>query len=156
MQFDHWHFSGRRTHAIEVIEAQNKSSLVDVFHTLLKLFRFFDCLTMHDFKGATSMIDDLYLLPRSTDELQAKASSYELMNPVLKASFPSVIEGAMDSLYQQFVRTKYGGMIEDGNALDERRKEMKARSSLLTSFASVLDLPLDIRSRMTNMEAQMM
>jgi hypothetical protein len=136
---------------MEVIEANNSVSLVDVFQTLLKLFTFFDRLLMHDFKEATSIIDGLYFLPLSSDELQAKVSSYELMNPVLKQTFPSILEGAMDSLYQQFIRTKYSGMIGDADP----RKEIKSKASLLTSFAGALQLPMDARSRMTNMEARM-
>ena len=140
---------------MEVIEAGNSVSLVDDFHTLLKLFNFFDRLLMHDFKEATSIIDGLYLLPHSSDELQAKVNGYDLMNPVLKQTFPSILEGAMDSLYQQFVRTKYSGMIGDAATLQERRQEMKSKASLLTSYAGALQQPLDLRSRMANMEAQM-
>lgn len=140
---------------MEVIEASNSVSLVDVFHTLLKLFDFFDRLLMHDFKDATSIIDGLYLLPQATDELQAKVNSYKAMDPVLKQIFPPILEGAMDSIYQQFVRTKYSGMIRDEATMQQQRQELKSKASLLTSFAGALQQPLDLRSRMANMEAQM-
>ena len=140
---------------MEVIEASNSVSLVDVFHTLLKLFDFFDRLLMHDFKDATSIIDGLYLLPQATDELQAKVNSYKAMDPVLKQIFPPILEGAMDSIYQQFVRTKYSGMIRDEATMQQQRLELKSKASLLTSFAGALQQPLDLRSRMANMEAQM-
>jgi len=149
--FDNWHFSGRRTHAMEVLEAKNKVALVDVFHVLLKLFGFFDRLASHDFKGATSIIDGMFLLPRSSEELLSKASNCKLMNPVLKNAFPAIIEGAMDSLYHQFVRIKFSGIMPDGTTL----QELKKRASLLMSFAFALELPLNVRSRMTDMEAQM-
>lgn len=140
---------------MEVIEANDSLALIDVFHTLLNLFNFFDRLLMHDFKEASSIVDGLYLFPQSIDELQAKVSSYNSSDPILKKVFPSILEGAMDSLYQQFVRTKYSGIVGDASSQEERRREMKRRASLITSFAGALQLPLDLRSRMTNMEAQM-
>ena len=140
---------------MEVIEANDSLALVDVFHTLLNLFHFFDRLLMHDFKEATSVIDGLHLLPQSSDELQARASRYNASDPILKQVYPSILEGAMDSLYQQFVRTKYSGIVGDATSLDERRRDMKRRASLIISYAGALQLPLDLRSRMTNMEAQM-
>jgi hypothetical protein len=110
---------------------------------------------MHAFKEATSIIDGLHLLPQASDELQAKVSSYHASDPILKQAFPLILEGAMDSLYQQFVRTKYSGIVGDASSLEKRRREMKRRASLITSFAGALQLPLDLRSRMANMEAQM-
>jgi hypothetical protein len=126
---------------------------VDVFHTLLKLFTFFDRVMMHDFKEATSIVDGLGLFPQSHNEVTAKANSYIIMDPVLKEVFSSIILAAMDSLYQQFVRSKYSGIVSDTSR--EHLEEMKKRASLLASFANALELPLDVRSRMANMEAQM-
>lgn len=138
---------------MEVIEANKSVALIDVFRTLLELFKFIERLIIHDFKEATTIVDGLNILPRSSDELQAKVSNYEQMNPVLKGVFPSIVHGAMTALYQQFMRTQHSGMASGGAVV--HLKEMKNKASLLTSFASTLDLPYDLVSRMTTMEAQM-
>ena len=140
---------------MEVLEASDSLLLVNTFHILLTLVDFFDRLRMHDFKKATSIIESLFLLPLSSDDLQAKVSCYSLMDPTVRKAFPSVLEGVIDALHQQFVRTRYTGKIEDVAFVEENRKELKRKASLITSFAGALSMPLDLRSRIANMEAQM-
>jgi hypothetical protein len=138
---------------VDVLEANNSVALVGVFRTLLKLFTFIDRLTMQDFEEATTIIDGLHMLPRSSDEQQAKVGSYEQMNPVLKGVFPSIVLGAMQALYQQFIRAKHSGVVVRDGATG--LQQLKSRAALLNSFASALDLPYDLVSQMANMEAQM-
>jgi len=159
-EFNNWHFNGRRTRAIEVLEAADRVDLVDVFHTLLKLFDFFNKLMMHDFENATPILDSLYLFPRSEGEVAAKVQSYNSgKSELLRDIFPSVVLGAMDVVYQQFVRTKHKQVGNNNtNAISviiKYLKQLKNRAVLLNSFSCALGLPLDVQSRMTSMEAQM-
>jgi len=153
-EFNNWHFNGRRTHAIEVLEAANRVDLVDVFHTLLKLFDFFNKLMMHDFENASPILEALYLFPRSNNEIAAKAQSYKSMDPILREVFPSIVLGAMDAMYQQFTRIKHSSSSANTN-VHEHLRQLKNRAGLLNSFSSTLGLALDVQSKMTNMEAQM-
>ena len=154
--FDNHHLKGRRTRVMDVIEQKNKVRLVETFHILMKLFAFFEKSRQHDFKEAGSIVDQLYILPAGKDEIETKAHGYNSMETPLRNAIPSVLLGAMECLYQQYVHLKYSGVMTPANTAMHRLQELRSRAGVLTAYASAIQLSGDIATRMTNMEAKMM
>jgi Nup93/Nic96 len=150
--FDQWHFRGRRTLALEVIEAKNCLNLVNVFQILLKLFDFFDQFAIHEFKDALRIVESLDLIPKTKEETESKCNAFRISNQALKNIFPAVLEAYMDSLFQQYIHT----INHDTNSdvLERNKQELKAKALLVTSFAARLQLPVQSRSRMSLVQAQ--
>lgn len=152
-QFNNWHFVGARTRASEVLEAANREDLITVFQTLLKLSNFFNKLLHHDFENAAPILEELHFIPRSDDEVIAKFKSHSMLDPVLQEVFPSVMQGAMQVMYSQFIQAKH--RARDSDNISTILKRLQERARLLNSLSNMLHLPLEVQSRMTNMEAQM-
>jgi len=135
-----------------VLESKARLDLIGSFQTLLALSSFFDRLRLHDFKEAWSIIDKLYLLPSTPDQIQTKLPT---VDPVLVPVLDDVLLGAMEALYHQYIHLKHSGVITDSSTVRERLQGLRNRAGLLSSFAARLGIGGDIASRMTRMEAQM-
>ena len=136
-----------------MLESTNKLSLVETFHMLLRLCHFFDRLHVHDFKEAWSTIDNLYLLPSSPDQMDAKTKT---LDPILLKVADDLLLGAFEALYQQFVRLKHSGVITDISTVQGRLLELQKRARLMCVFAERLRVKPETISRMASMEAQML
>jgi hypothetical protein len=142
---------------MEVLEARRKVELVKTSRTILRLFDFFDRITIQDFKGASSIIDELGLLPNSIAEIQAKVTNFSSLDPLLQEAFPPLLLEAMVALYQQHEKEKHGGMVADRDTVQQRLRELREKAKALMAFSGRLNLHngSDTLQRMTKMEASM-
>ena len=156
-QFQLWHFSGQRTHVMDVLTKHHKTSLVQTLLIILKLFDFFDALTMQNFQGAWAIVEDFDLLPTSMTDLQAKETKFRSLDPILNEVFPDIFLGAMKALYHQHEILKHSGIMTITGTVAQRLLELRNRSSALMSFIGRLDLKnaSEQLSIMTRMEAAM-
>jgi hypothetical protein len=139
-QFHAWHLEGQRTHVVDVLTKRHKLSLVQTSRTILKLFDFYDALTMQDFQRASAIVEEFAVLPITMADLQAKETKFRSLDPLLKEIFPDVFLGAMKALYNQHEILKHSGILTNKSTVMQRLLELRNRSSALMSFAGRLNL----------------
>lgn len=156
-QFQLWHLSGRRTYVMDVLTKHHKTSLVQTLLMILKLFDFFDALTMQNFHGAWDIVESFDLLPTSMADIQAKETKFRSLDPILNEIFPDLFLGAMKALYHQHEILKHSGIMTITGTVAQRLLELRNKSSALISFTGRLSLKnaREQLSLMTRMEAAM-
>ena len=129
-------------------------SLVSTNTTLMGLRRFFALLHDGFIEQSWEQLTQLELLPRSQEDMSAKLSKYKALDPVLKASFPAILKGAMACLHSYHRKAKSGAHQMNSVAHAELHN-LQETARLLVSFGGQANLTKEMHDSVARLEAEM-
>lgn len=146
----HAMYLNKRCHVLEMLEKNGDMDVVTTSRLLMELYGFFECLALNRFDDALNIVDKHDFLPLNPQDVSIKEMRFRKMDALLQESLPSVLQGAIQSIYQQYCHAKR-------NASQARSLELKARARALITFAGMIPKvdPSKIDS-MSRLEAQML
>ena len=152
------HFSGNRTYVLQVLESDGNTDLGSIFQLLLNLMVFFDKFKSGEWEDATSIMDNLALLPRTEKEIGWKVESFHALDRVIKDAFPFILLASVESLYQQhsslkerLSRGNVGGV--GSSTVSQKMYELRQKARVLVTFCALVNLSIaqDVIARVARM-----
>lgn len=118
------------------------------------LRRFFALLHDGSIEQAWEQLTQLELLPRSQEDMSAKLSQYNALDPVLKTSFPAILKGAMGCLHSHHRKAK-SGAHEMNSVAHAQLRNLQETARLLVTFGGQANLSREMHESVARLEAEM-
>ncbi|KAG5191050.1 Nup93/Nic96-domain-containing protein [Tribonema minus] len=157
--------SGGSTYVLnQVLQQDPQRQQLAFFECLLKLVMFFDRVRAGTHSEALAILDETGLLPRSEVEVQERVARFHNLHPGLRARYPQILAGAMESLYQRYQdlakRTRAigeGGWATGGAPATHQLRDTKQRAQVLVTFTAMLGaaVPPQTLSHISGLEESM-
>lgn len=133
----HTQYLVKRTHVLEVLEAQGKTSLIRTSRLLLDLNMFFERHRHGDpDHDCWAIADKLQLLPKSDADRRVKEIEYRENDPLIRDIYPFFLVCIMEILHSDHCRLKRELHGDASGVVRGRLKELQEMARLYTSFAA--------------------
>jgi Nup93/Nic96 len=137
----HSHYISKRTHVLEVLERNGKTSVIRASLLLMDLNLFFDRLRIgNSTSECLAIAQKTNLLPSTEADRKIRESDYFDLDPLVQESIPFLLIGVMEILSNDYSYLKMEIHRDTSRVVRERLKELKENARLLMSYASSLGI----------------
>ena len=150
--------SERKSRVIDVLEEEGMLNVGNTFQMLLNLTIFFNMYHERKWNEASVLIDNLQLFPKTENEIMWKVNQFHSLERVVQHVVPQVILAYIECLSEQYsdIKSRFRMTGTVGQALFQRKEELKIRSSYLVTFSGkISSVSSDIRGKIGLIEARM-
>jgi Nup93/Nic96 len=148
----HTHYINSRTHVMDALERNGKTSAIRTSRLLLDLNLFFDQLrTGNNGPKCLLIAQKTQLLPATESDRKIKESEFHDLDALVQQSMPFLLIGVMEILSGDYSILKRDIHRDSTGVVRKRLKELRESSALLTSFASSLGFPNNQIGILTNL-----
>lgn len=145
----------KRTHVGEVLERENKLSLVRTTRLLLDLNVFFDHVRNGRHDRSFADADRLHLLPTTDADRKRLEIDYRDMDPLIQKVYPFLLEATMQNLRSEHSRWKVELHRGYSDVVRLDLKKIQETARLYLSFAGAIGIGYDHMAVLSQMESLM-
>jgi hypothetical protein len=129
----------KRTRVMDALEREGKLGLIQTSRTMLEMNAFFEHMRAGRLAEAWAISERLELLPRSQSDVASMENKYRNLDDSVKRVYPSLLSGAMETLYNEYVRIKTTDLQgPNASVARERLRELQEKGRAIDTFAGLL------------------
>ena len=137
-------FLSKPSYVVDVLEKENRASIIATTRIMLDLNRFFQLLRDGKHEQAWALLERQHFLPTSSRDLSSMVNGFPRLDLPLKQALPAVLVAAIEVLHTEYTQTHRRAQQSSPSmpVSQERLRELKERIKTIATYASLTGLSL--------------